>query len=638
MALIEIDGLEKSFGSQVLFRSFSAPVHRGDRIALVGDNGVGKSTLLHILAGVEEQSAGRVHRGRGVRVGLLPQVARLRGSGTLYKAMEEAFADLLAAERELRGLEATMGKESDPEILARYDELLHRFEREDGYTIEARIRSVLSGVGFGEDRFDRPVELLSGGEEARAALARVLLVEPDLLLLDEPTNHLDFAALDWLEETLHEFAGGLVLVSHDRHLLDRVANRTWEIAFGEVTLYRGGYSQSRREREAERARRAEAHAAQEATIERHRDFIRRHHAGQKHGQAKDREKKIERIEKGLVEAPREAKRISLRVSLGSQSGKRVLVTEGLAVGFTSPLFTAPDLVLYRGERVALIGPNGCGKTTFLKGIAGSLPPCEGRIVLGHGVRVAVYSQTQEGLDGNGTVLDAILSRSSLSISQARGLLGRYLFSGNDVMKRMKALSGGERSRVALALLSLMEGNLLLLDEPTNHLDPASQEILEDALLAYEGTIVLVSHDRALLAAVSTQAWEVREGTLCVFPFGYREHKERTATAEAPVPAPKEAGRRERPREEHKRQKKPDRYEARRRLEEGKALEEEVERLEDALRGAEEGLLEASRAGDAGKVAHLGREYERLREALGEKVAAWERWASAGEGARREEGR
>ena len=624
MALVQIECVEKSFGTQVLFGPFTAQVSRGDRIALVGDNGVGKSTLLSMIADVEAPSGGRVHRIGSVRIGYLPQVVRLEGKGSLYQAMLETFRELLETEEELRRLEHSMAETSGLEQLHRYDELLLAFEHSDGYTIHSRIRSVLNGIGFSQDAFDKPVDLLSGGEEARAALARVLLEKPDLLLLDEPTNHLDFAALDWLEETLVEFPGAIVLVSHDRHLLDLLATRTWEIAFGKVKIYPGGYSQSRTLREAERRRRLSDYEAQEATAERYKEFIRRHHAGQKHRQAKDRERKLERLERELIERPVEEKRIAVRISAGTPSGKQVLTLDEVRIGYSTPLFRCPQVSLYRGERVAIIGGNGCGKTTFLKTVAGEIPPLSGRVQIGHGVRIATYSQTQEDLRGSGTVLDAILAASDLSIRQARGLLGRFLFSGDAVKKKMRALSGGERSRVALALLSLMEGNVLLLDEPTNHLDLASQVILEDALRSHAGTILLVSHDRALLEAVATRVWEIREGQLRDIACSFRDYrqrliKERVASLTiAEKPQPKEA------KKPSSSQKKPDRYEERQRLEALKAIEEEIEALEAKLRALEQGLLDTSQRGDGKSIAQLGDEHRSLTRSIKARYTEWER--------------
>ena len=624
MALIQIECVEKSFGTQVLFAPFTAQVSRGNRIALVGDNGVGKSTLLSVIADVEAPSGGRVHRVGSVRIGYLPQVVRLEGEGSLYQATLETFRELLDTEQELRLLEHSMAEASDPEQLHRYDELLLAFEHGGGYTIHSRICSVLNGIGFSQDAFDKPVDLLSGGEEARAALARVLLEKPDLLLLDEPTNHLDFAALDWLEETLSEFPGAIVLVSHDRHLLDRLANRTWEIAFGKVTIYPGGYSQSRTLREAERRRRLADHEAQKATAQRYEEFIRRHHAGQKHRQAKDRERKLERLERELVERPVEEKRIAVRISTGTPSGKQVLTLDEVQIGYATPLFRCPQVSLYRGERVAIIGGNGCGKTTFLNTIAGEIPPLSGRVQIGHGVRIATYSQTQEELRGSGTVLDAILAASDLSIGHARGLLGRFLFSGDAVTKKMRALSGGERSRVALALLSLMEGNVLLLDEPTNHLDLASQVILEDVLRSYVGTILLVSHDRALLEAVATRVWEIREGQLRDIARSFRDYRQRLINERA---APVTIAEKPQPKQVKKPAisgKKPDRYKERQRLEALKAIEEEIEALEAKQRALEQELSAASQSGDGQEIAALGAEHRSLTRSIEGRYAEWER--------------
>jgi len=624
MALVQIECVEKSFGTQVLFAPFTAQVSRGDRIALVGDNGVGKSTLLSMIADVEAPSVGRVHRIGSARIGYLPQVVRLEGEGSLYQAMLQTFSALLETEEELRRLELSMAETSEPEQLHRYDELMATFDHDGGYTIHSRIRSVLTGIGFSQDAFHKPIDLLSGGEEARAALARVLVEKPDLLLLDEPTNHLDFAALDWLEDTLLEFPGAIVLVSHDRHLLDRLANRTWEIAFGEVTIYPVGYSQSRTLREAERRRRLSDYEVQKATAQRYKDFVRRHHAGQKHAQAKDRERKLERLQRELIERPVEEKRISVHIAAGIPSGKRVLALDEVSIGYTTPLFRCPAVSLYRGERVAIIGGNGCGKTTFLKTIAGGIPPLSGRVQIGHGVRIAAYSQTQEELRGSGTVLDAILAASDLSIGHARGLLGRFLFSGDAVTKKMRALSGGERSRVALALLSLMEGNVLLLDEPTNHLDLASQVILEDVLRSYAGTILLVSHDRALLEAAATRVWEIREGQLRDIARSFRDYRQRLINERA---APLTIVEKPQPKQVRKPSfsgKKTDRYKERQRSEAQKAIEEEIEALEARLRALEQELSAASHRGDGQRIAALGVEHRSLTRSIEARYAEWER--------------
>ena len=628
MSLLQIDRLSMAFGTDVLFEPFSAQVSRGDRVALIGDNGVGKSTLLRAIVGLEEPAEGGCVPIGAVTLGYLPQAARLEGGGTLWNAVERAFDEDRAIERELRQLETAIASGADEEQLHRYDELLHRFADAGGYEIEAKVRAALAGVGFGEAEYDHPVDRLSGGEEARAALARVLLEAPDILLLDEPTNHLDFAALDWLEEQLLRFSGAILLVSHDRHLLERISNRTWEIAFGRVATYRVGYGPSRALRDAEREKQLEQFEKQEETIERYKDFVRRHKAGQKVRQAKDREKKLERIEKDRIEEPKEAKRISLRIGIGRPSGKRVLALRGLQVGFDLPLVSCPDLELWRGERVAIIGPNGCGKTTLLRTITGEQPALGGEIELGHNVQIATYSQTQEGLHGPNTVLDAILARASLTIGEARGLLGRFLFSGDDVMKKTQALSGGERSRVALALLALIEGNLLLLDEPTNHLDLASQEILERAVLDYKGTVLLVSHDRALLEAVTTQVWWIEDGRMEVHTHGYTEYRRRRIDARqtAGPLAPSRDRAVDKPRKPAKNAKDamPDERVLR-------GLEETIESLEEQIERIEAELAEASADGDAKRIAALGADHARMKQELSGAYDAWHAEIARAEG-------
>jgi len=620
MSILQIERMTKSYAADVLFDPFSAQLAAGDRVALIGDNGVGKSTLLRILAGLEPPSDGAVRRIGDVRTAYLAQTARLQATGTLREAMERPFDAVRAIEAEMRTLEHAIGEGADDDAsLHRYDDLLHTYERLGGYETEARIRAALIGVGFAPEQFDTPVEVLSGGEEAHAALARVLLEAPDLLLLDEPTNHLDFSALDWLEESLTQFSGALLLVSHDRHLLDRVANRTWEIAFETVTVYNVGYSRSRAQRDLDRRQRLEAYARQEETIEKYKDFIRRNKAGQKVRQAKDRERKLARIEEARVERPKDAQRITLRIGLSEASGKRVLSLDGLRVGYEAPLVTVSGAVVYRGEKVAIIGPNGCGKTTLLRTLLDEHPPLAGSFERGHNVRPAAFRQRQEGLHGRGSVLDAVLSRTSLTISEARGLLGRFLFSGDDVDKKMDALSGGERSRVALALLSLMEGNLLLLDEPTNHLDLASQEILERALQAYEGTVLLVSHDRALLEAVTTQVWLIEDGELRVHGVGYAEYRRR-CTQDATTKPTSAAG------SAHKRRPSAPPDAVRRAAREAGArraeLEGEIETLEAQIEEIEAALVDASGRGDAAAIARLSVEHAAARSAVEAKYGQW----------------
>lgn len=524
MSIITGAGVGKSFGPFDVFTDFNFTIARGDKIALVGPNGSGKTTLLRIIAGVDEATTGSIHRARGISAGYLAQTAEESSDRTLWEEMVTAFSAINAMAERMRQLEERIAG-GDTAVLEAYGRLQHDFELAGGYEVDARIRRVLSGLGFRPDDAQQSMSHLSGGQRVRAALARLLLLSPDVLLLDEPTNHLDAQGVEWLESYLQDWEGTLIVVSHDRYFLDEVSDYVWEmnvrrapdgsLSVSQLERYRGGYTDYVAQRAERRERQLAEYEAQQHFIAKQTDYIRRNIAGQNVSQAKGRLKRLNRLER--LEKPLETRAMSIRLNSGPRSGNIVLQTHGLVVGYGDqatgrPLFRAPDLQLLRLERAALIGPNGAGKTTFLKTICGDLAPLAGAVQLGSNVRIGYFAQAHEGLDLNQTVLGELMrAREDLTVSQARGLLGRFLFSGDDAFKKIEVLSGGERGRVALAKLVLQGANLLLLDEPTNHLDIPSQEILTEALDQFDGTLLLVSHDRYLVAALATQIWSLERG-------------------------------------------------------------------------------------------------------------------------------
>ncbi len=632
MSLLVATGLAKAYGALDVFSGVDVRVEAGDRIGFVGANGAGKTTLLRIMAEAEAATAGDVARKRGLTVGYLPQDPPPAGDSSLYQSMLEVFADLRGQAAALSDLEhqlaaaAAAAGDNYDELLQAYGRAQTAFEVAGGYDYELRIRQVLGGLGFNEDEHAKPLAHLSGGERTRALLAQLLLREPDLLLLDEPTNHLDLEAVEWLEEVLLRWNGALIVVAHDRYFLDKVANRIWDMNFGRVETYRGNYSAYRTQREMRIERQRREWESQQEFIEKTEDFIRRNLAGQRTREAQGRRTRLERfLRDEAIDRPQDQRQVRLGLTTQIRSGDLVLATKDLAVGYTRPLFFCPDTEIRRGDRVALIGPNGAGKTTLLKTVLDQVPPLRGRVRYGASVQAGYLAQAQAGLDPEETVLDAILDVQNLPLGQARNFLGQFLFAGDDVFRTIGTLSGGQRSRVALARLTLQGANFLLLDEPTNHLDLDTQEILEQVLRSFPGTVLLVTHDRWIVQALATHIWRVDGDELRVYKGNYDEYLRQRAIetedqakieAVAEETGPTEYDR-ERTREERRQRKA-----AEKRAEVAAALEGRIHELEAQLAELSHQLEVASLAGDVGRVHRLGTAYQAVETELHKLMVEW----------------
>ncbi|MHB1293655.1 MAG: ribosomal protection-like ABC-F family protein [Anaerolineae bacterium] len=644
MSIVTGNGLGMYFGAQDVFSGIEFSIARGDKIGLVGPNGAGKTTLLRILMGREEPTAGTVVRAHGLRIGYLPQKPEFSSDQTLYAEMLTVFEGLQRQQADLLQLaEELASADSHDEIMQRYAEAEQRFDLAGGYEYENRIRRVLSGLGFGPETNDWPITTLSGGQVTRALLAKLLLQEPELLVLDEPTNYLDLAALEWLEGYLQSWQQSVLVVSHDRYFLDHVTNRIWELNHGTLETYRGNYSAFLVQREDRRALQQRLYEEQRETIAETEAFIRRYKAGQRSKQARGREERLNRLER--VEAPRDNRHMHLRLSTSLRAGDNVLTSEGAVIGYPSrpdasaddgedtaahPLFNTDKFLMLRGQRVALLGPNGSGKTTFLRTLLGQLPPLAGRIRLGASVRLGYLPQNQNWLDPDKTVLEQVYAESSLHMEEARSLLGRFLFSADDVYKRVGTLSGGERSRLALAILTIRGANLLLLDEPTTHLDLDSQEILQQVLVGFGGTILMVSHDRYLVDAVATHVWAIQDGRMRVIEGNYTAYLQQLEQERLGARGPERETRADERNTEAIRRERKVQREARRRAERTESLEEEITRLEQQLAALTEQIDQASTAQDPDRVHVLSRDYQQVETALAELLTEWEEAVGAHE--------
>ena len=631
MSILSANRLGKFYGPDEIFSDISVSIPAGARIALVGPNGAGKTTLLNLLAGVDSPTSGKVGMAGGARLSFLPQRPELAGEHSLWREQLKAFAGLRALELRLAELERRMAEADDADnALELYGQLQAEFERRGGYEYETRIKRVLSGLGFSLADYDVPLPQLSGGEKTRAALSRLLLEEPDLLILDEPTNHLDIQAIEWLEKYLASFAGAVLAVSHDRYFIDSFATMVWEIEYGKLQTYRGNYSAYSQQRASQRETLRHDYYWQQRFIRKEEEFIRRHMGSRGTAQAKGRLKKLETMKKRgaiLESGPRRRRRMFLELSDHQRSGDQVILTSDLRIGYDGEaLLRVPDLLVQRGETIAVIGANGVGKSTLLKTLSGELPALAGEVRLGAKVEAAYFAQAHETLKASSAIIDEIRAVKPLPLSQARDWLGRFLFSGDDVFRPVSSLSGGERGRLALAKLALQGASLLLLDEPTNHLDIDSQEILQSVLGAYSGTILLVSHDRYLVDALATQIWEISPDGMQVVKGDYqvylRWRKGMREAESAPSPTADRRGAKRAAYNAKKHGLNP--FEAARRA---AALEDRIQQLETSLSEISAQLDEASLAGDATAVGKLGRAYAQAEMELEAALEEWGKFAT-----------
>jgi ATP-binding cassette subfamily F protein 3 len=638
MSLLTVDNLSKSYGAELIFSGVSFRVDANDRIGLIGPNGVGKSTLLDILAGRQEADVGTLSRAQRVRIGYLTQSAGFVPTRTLHEEMMQVFAQVQEWEEELHALAARMASpdafesaEEYERVLNRYADLQERFEHAGGYTREARVRQVLGGLGFTREQQELPATSLSGGQQTRAALGKLLLQEPDLLLLDEPTNYLDLGALEWLEEYLSAWRGAIIAVAHDRYFLDKTVSRILELSFGRMEEYPGNYTRYVELRAERMERRRKEYEAQQEYIARTEEFIRRYRAGQRSKGARSRQTLLNRLER--VERPREEEGLRFRLEKQIESGQVVLAAQKLVVGYpakgtsaaTVRLLAVPELFIQRGEHIGILGENGSGKTTLLRTLIGQLAPLEGKVSLGHNVIVGYYAQTQDDLNPENTVIEEIRQTTRFSEESARTFLGRFLFGGNEVFKPIGALSGGERSRLALAKLTLLGANFLVLDEPTNHLDLPARQVLEVMLDAFDGTLLFVSHDRYFVDALATRIWLVEGGGVIDHPGNYTDYRRRKAAVEARAAV--EAQRQEQQAKAARGVKASVKATGMTMGRTVSKLEAEITQVEQQLAALEAALSAASLEADVERLTLLGSDYAREKARLD---ALYEEWAALGE--------
>ena len=627
MIILQANKIERSFAGEVLFDNINLQVDERDRIALVGKNGAGKSTLLKILVGEEEPTSGEINKKKDISLSYLAQDSRFESENTIYDEMLHVFDDLRRTETQLRQMELEMGEKSGEDLdklMADYDRLSENFRQAGGFTYEADIRLILNGFKFDESMWQMKIAELSGGQNTRLALAKMLLEKPNLLVLDEPTNHLDIETIAWLENYLVNYSGALIIVSHDRYFLDKVATVTLDLTKHSLDRYVGNYSRFVELKEQKLATEAKNYEKQQKEIAALEDFVNRNLVrASTTKRAQSRRKQLEKMER--LDKPEAGKKsANMTFQTEKTSGNVVLTVENAAIGYDGEILSEPiNLDLRKMNAVAIVGPNGIGKSTFIKSIVDQIPFIKGERRFGANVDVGYYDQTQSKLTPSNTVLDELWNDFKLTPEvEIRNRLGAFLFSGDDVKKSVGMLSGGEKARLLLAKLSMENNNFLILDEPTNHLDIDSKEVLENALIDFDGTLLFVSHDRYFINRVATHVLELSENGSTLYLGDYDYYVEKKAEIEvsqiedaSTSNQAKEAS----PANDYQAQKESQK-EARKLMRQIESLEAEIEELESQSQAISEKMLETN---DAEKLMEFQTELDKISHRQEEAMLEWE---------------
>ena len=627
MIILQANKIERSFAGEVLFDNINLQVDERDRIALVGKNGAGKSTLLKILVGEEEPTSGEINKKKDISLSYLAQDSRFESENTIYDEMLHVFDDLRRTEQQLRQMELEMGEKSGEDLeklMSDYDRLSENFRQAGGFTFEADIRAILNGFKFDESMWQMKIAELSGGQNTRLALAKMLLEKPNLLVLDEPTNHLDIETIAWLENYLVNYSGALIIVSHDRYFLDKVATITLDLTKHSLDRYVGNYSRFVELKEQKLATEAKNYEKQQKEIAALEDFVNRNLVrASTTKRAQSRRKQLEKMER--LDKP-EAGKKSANMTFRSEktSGNVVLTVENAAVGYDGEVLSQPiNLDLRKMNAVAIVGPNGIGKSTFIKSIVDQIPFIKGEKRFGANVEVGYYDQTQSKLTPSNTVLDELWNDFKLTPEvEIRNRLGAFLFSGDDVKKSVGMLSGGEKARLLLAKLSMENNNFLILDEPTNHLDIDSKEVLENALIDFDGTLLFVSHDRYFINRVATHVLELSENGSTLYLGDYDYYVEKKAEVEmiqSEEASTSNQAEESSPVNDYQAQKESQK-EVRKLMRQIENLEAEIEELESQSQAISERMLETN---DADKLMELQAELDKISHRQEEAMLEWE---------------